>query len=164
MLTDANFSDDRKYRYWLLRQWDQVHPLVAFICKNPSVANENDNDPTIRKQIGFGKRWENGGVLALNFGAYCSTDPRKFAKVAEPIGVKNTVEYLHQYIAKFQPERVIAAWGNIHPRFKAHCDAIRTQIPNLWCFGFTFSGEPKHPLMLAYDTPLQRFVNGKYLL
>jgi hypothetical protein len=163
-LTDAYFSADRKYRYWLLRVWDESKPLVAYISKNPSTADERDNDPTVRKGIGFGLRWGYGGGLWLNVGAFRATDPRKFANSAEPIGTENTVEYLHQYLSKFQPEKVVAAWGNMHPRFKARCATIRSQIPNLWCFGFTFSGEPKHPLMLAYDTPLQRFVNGKYLL
>jgi hypothetical protein len=156
----AQFSPCRAYRYWLTRRWNDA-PLIAFICANPSVADESANDPTIRKQIGFARRWRNGGILALNVAAFCSTDPHLCAKAENPVGPENTVEYLHQYISKFQPEKVIAAWGNMHPRFKTRCDTVHSQIPNLWCFGTTISGNPKHPSRLGYSTLLRRFPHGQ---
>lgn len=46
--SDAFFSPCRKYRYWLLRIWDETLPLMANIGANPSTADENVDDPTIR--------------------------------------------------------------------------------------------------------------------
>lgn len=36
----ATFSKDKKYRYYLTRQWDLNKPTVMFIGLNPSVVNE----------------------------------------------------------------------------------------------------------------------------
>jgi hypothetical protein len=51
----AVFSDDREYRYRLWRTWDVDKPTAAFVMLNPSTADETENDPTIRRCIGFAK-------------------------------------------------------------------------------------------------------------
>lgn len=57
----AMFSKCRKYRYVLWRIWDDDKPRVMFIGLNPSIAGAIIDDPTIRKVIGFAKRWGFGG-------------------------------------------------------------------------------------------------------
>jgi hypothetical protein len=155
--TEAYLSPDRKYRYWLLRVWDESRPLFCCIGQNPSKADEVTNDATIRKDLGFAARGGFGGLLKLNVAAIRATDPRDCWTAEAPIGPENSVEYLHQYLTKFQPELIVAAWGNMHKRFAEHCAAIKSQIPNLWCFGTTQSGSPRHTLMLPYTTKLIRF-------
>ena len=54
----AFFSSNRKYRYALWRVWDHTKPYVMFIGLNPSIANETDNDPTIRRCINYAKGWD----------------------------------------------------------------------------------------------------------
>jgi hypothetical protein len=40
MRSDAYLSDDRKYRYWLLRVWDDSLPINCTCGVNPSTADE----------------------------------------------------------------------------------------------------------------------------
>ena len=46
---DAIFSEERNYRYVLWRIWDKTKPKAMIIGLNPSTANENADDPTIRR-------------------------------------------------------------------------------------------------------------------
>jgi hypothetical protein len=94
--TSAYFSPDRKYRYWLLRVWDDSKPILCVIGVNPSTADETLDDPTIRRVIGFAKRLGYGGALMLNVGAYRSTDPRKWLKALDPFGPENFVHNLRE--------------------------------------------------------------------
>src|SRR6478736_7134631 len=79
MIRDAAFSGDRKYRYWLKREWhDEMFTDIkrlVFIGLNPSTANAVDDDPTIRKVITIAKRHGYSGVVMLNLFAIVSTDP-----------------------------------------------------------------------------------------
>jgi hypothetical protein len=50
----AIFSADRKYRYRLTRWWYDGGPILCFCLLNASNANENRNDPTVHRCIGFG--------------------------------------------------------------------------------------------------------------
>ena len=52
MEKSAILSADRKYRYVLTRIWDEAKSTVVFIGLNPSTADEETDDPTIRKCIG----------------------------------------------------------------------------------------------------------------
>lgn len=46
MFKDAIFSEDKIYRYVLIRIWDDYLPKIIFIGLNPSVADENSSDKT----------------------------------------------------------------------------------------------------------------------
>lgn len=155
--SEAYISEDGKYRYWLLRIWDARLPVVAIIGVNPSTADSKKNDPTVRKDIGFASRLGFGGLLKLNVGAGRSTDPRKWRKMADPIGPENSVEHLAQYIKEFGATRVVVAWGKNGNYFVGRCEAIVREIPDLFCFGRNKDGSPRHPLMIPYSTPLEAF-------
>lgn len=158
MKTEAYISEDRKYRYWLLRSWDDSKPTVCFIGVNPSTADETKDDATIRKEMGFARRWGYGSILALNVGAFRSKHPQIWHKASDPIGPENTVRFLNQYLKRFRAERVLAAWGRNGNYFIEQCNTIATQIPNLWCLGLNGDRSPKHPLMVPYTVPYQRFL------
>lgn len=72
--SSARFSDCRRYRYTLTRRFADG-PTVAFIGLNPSTADEHADDPTIRRCLGFAKRWGYGELVMLNLYALRSTDP-----------------------------------------------------------------------------------------
>lgn len=157
MTSDAYFSADRKHRYWLIRVWDESRPIVANIGVNPSTANEKENDHTISKDIGFAKRLGYGGLLKLNVGALCATDPRKWRKGWDRIGAENTANHLVAYARHFNVGKTIAAWGKNGNYAIGQCDAIRRAFPQLWCFGKNPDGSPRHTLMLPYTTELELF-------
>jgi hypothetical protein len=158
MFTDACFSDDRRYRYWLIRIWDQSLPVMANIGVNPSIANETDNDPTIRKDIGFAQCMGFGGLLKMNLAAYCSTDPRACRKAYAPIGFFNAAYLMRGYAEKFKATKVVAAWGKNGRYFPIQeADVIKEFRPQLYCFGRNGDGTPRHTLMLPYTTKLVRY-------
>ena len=63
VLSSAEFSACRQYRYSLSRIWDPLFPAIAFVALNPSTADENVDDATVRRCIGFAKTWKYGGLI-----------------------------------------------------------------------------------------------------
>lgn len=159
MKSAAYLSEDRRYRYWLMREWDETLPKMCVIGLNPSTADENTDDPTIRKCIGFARRLNCGGILMLNVGAYRATDPRKWRKAGDPFGPENTDDHMRHWIAHFGATLTVAAWGKNGNHAKERCCLIKYGIPDLWCFGKNTDGTPRHPLMLPYSTRLQSFTD-----
>lgn len=160
MITNALLSDDRVFRYWLLRQWNPAMRLMAVIGCNPSTADENDDDPTIRKVIGFATRLGFGGVLMLNVGAFRATDPKEWKASRDPFGPSNSIDHLHAYLFRWQPSLIIAAWGRpcVASQRGAHrAEEIKKNIIGMKCWGRNKDGSPRHPLMLAYSTELESF-------
>lgn len=172
MKTFAYMSDDRRYRYWLTREWDENLPMMCVIGLNPSTADESVDDPTIRKCIGFAKRLGFGSLLMLNVMAYRATNPKECLTSADPFGPLNTPENLREYIACRQatcriigdgPETtkgitcIIAAWGKNCEKGRAASRAhiISRIIPNLKCWGKNKSGSPRHPLMIPYASEME---------
>lgn len=146
----ARFSDCRAYRYTLWRVWDDEGPMLNVIGLNPSTADENVNDPTIRRCIDFGKRWGFGGLVMTNLFAYRSTDPHGLTTVADPVGPENdTTLKVQAYEAAY----VIAAWG-AHPLAVARSEAVKPLLAryHVMCLGTTKDGAPRHPLYLPKTT------------
>lgn len=89
MIKDAILSEDRKYRYILSRTWDETKPTVLFIGLNPSTADENEDDPTIRRCIIFAKSWGYGGLIMANLFAFRTTNPQGLYSEKNPVGSEN---------------------------------------------------------------------------
>ena len=73
------FSPDRVYRYTLLHSWaDMLSPelkTIAWIALNPSTADENQLDPTLRRIRVFSAAWGYNSFMMLNAFAFRATDP-----------------------------------------------------------------------------------------
>jgi hypothetical protein len=158
-MNECHFSPCRTFRYYLVHRFDESKPLLGVIGLNPSTADEQRLDPTLRKVRGFAQRLDCGGFIMLNLGAYRSTDPKLWRHSADPFGPENTVDHLQAYIDKFMPSIIVAAWG-------AHCNwglawgraqEIKRSITELKCWGASKNGMPRHPLMLPYTTELQPY-------
>lgn len=142
MMKSAVISDDGKYRYRLFRGWGAANTqTVMWIMLNPSTADAETDDPTIRRCISFSKYWGFGSMLVGNLYAYRATDPRELAR-HDAAGPDNAY---HLYEMSKQCSKIICAWGNpggdAHPRL-----CIGPQA--MWCLGKNTSGTPKHPLYL----------------
>lgn len=109
MKKDAYLSSDGMYRYMLYRKWDDKLPDVAYIMLNPSTADHDIDDPTIRRCIGFAKSWGYGGIYVVNLFAFRSTDPKKLMFADDPIGDENS--WWIRNVSRFS-EKVVCAWGN----------------------------------------------------
>lgn len=155
--TGATFSECERYRFTLWRRWapgllDDPQPLVAFIGLNPSTADESVDDPTIRRCIGFAKRWGYGGMVMLNCFAFRATDPKDMKAHDEPLAMKvqNMAAILD--IAK-QVGSVVCCWG-VHGSHLGRDELVRATLHKsvLTHLGLTKGGQPKHPLYLRKDT------------
>lgn len=156
----AQFSPCRIWRYTLHRQWADGEG-VAFLMYNPSVADETVLDPTIRKCIGFAKRWGYGRLVILNLFAIRGTDPKTVGRVHDPVGPLNDYHILKQLKSSGCRE-LIVAWGcgqhmtreDLKQRPIGLLKRIREAEPYLPinCLGLRGDGHPRHPLMLKYTT------------
>lgn len=155
MRSDAYLSDDRKYRYWLLRVWDDSLPVNCTCGVNPSTADEQVNDPTIRKDIGFSERQGFGGLLKVNLSAFRSTDP-KGARY-QPIGEFNTPRHIREYFDSFKAKQMTFCWGRNGTHFFTQSANLRAEFPKAMCFGKNPDGTPRHTLMLPYTTKLELY-------
>lgn len=169
--TGAELSDCGQYRYLLWRAWRERHgepaDLVLFLMLNPSTADADTDDATIRKCIGFAERWGNGGILVANLFALRAREPTELLKHEDPIGPGNdaVLERIFNGDTGLEPpSTVVLAWGDCGgPRVARlrrlrERDALRVMhraSPALRavCLGHTYCGAPRHPLMLSYDTP-----------
>jgi hypothetical protein len=144
--SSAWISDCGRYRYSLLRRW-ALGPLATFIMLNPSTADADQDDPTIRRCIGFARRWDCGGLFVMNLYALRSTDPRGLWLVDDPIGPQND-DMLANVVELAQARRalVIAAWGANAPQERVDQVLELPGMDHLQALGVTQTGAPKHPL------------------
>lgn len=148
----AVFSKCKEYRYVLRRKLEGDGPPALFIMLNPSTADEVNNDPTIRRCIGFATDMGCSELTVVNLYALRSTDPRGLAKHKEPIGPLND-RYIRNQINKHKDGVIIAAWGAHKFAQERGLEVIRKFGP-FKCLGLTKDGFPKHPLYLRSDSKL----------
>ena len=144
MKKQANISKDKIYRYTLSRTWDSTKPTVLFIGLNPSIADENVDDPTVTRCINFAKDWGYGTLLMANLFAYRSTYPKEIYLIDDPIGKDNDY-YLLECVK--QSDLIIACWGN-NGTYMGREKIIKELVPNLYCLQKNKNGTPHHPLRL----------------
>ncbi|EPR93068.1 hypothetical protein M059_09020 [Streptococcus mitis 18/56] len=124
---------------------------MAFIGLNPSTADEEANDETIRKCIGYEKRWGYGKLIMANLFAFRSTDPSLLKRVEDPVGPDND-SYIQKCVS--ESNLVIACWGN-HDKLLNLAKVLMDSLPNLVCLKRNKNGTPHHPLYLSKDvTPV----------
>lgn len=155
----AIFSPCRTWRYSLTREWEKDRGRLVVIGLNPSTADETQDDPTIRRCIGYAKRWHYGALLMLNLFAFRATDPRDMKAAADPVGPDND-EFLT--VCTVGEPTVLCAWG-AHGAFRDRGLAVVQALTlgtrergvgaprNLFVLGTTKAGQPKHPLYLRAD-------------
>lgn len=156
-MSDAVISPCGTYRYSLGRSWTtSCWPVVLWVMLNPSTADADADDPTIRKCIGFSKRWGMGAMRVVNLYALRSKDPRALRSHRDPVGPDND-DWIRESVNG--KSLIVVAWG-------AHADSDRELqvlgiIPGSKCLGRTKNGRPRHPLMLPYSTELETaFTDG----
>lgn len=156
----ATFSADRRYRYHLWRQWADNPQRVCFVGLNPSTADESEDDPTIRKCIGFAMRWSYGAIDMVNLFAWRSTDPRGLLEADYPVGPANDRE-IEAVCAR--ASLVVVCWGTGSPgklaklvvRRAAQVVAGPLAGAVIKCLGRCADGSPRHPSRLPYATKLE---------
>lgn len=150
----AIISDDGKYRYALWRDvpltFESKHPddTVLFVMLNPSTADGNHDDPTLRRCLGFAKRWGYGHLAVANLYAYRATDPTQLFETEEPVGPEND-----RWIEELAGDatKIIAAWGaTAHPEGILREARVKNLCgKQLHCLALTQHSHPQHPLYVT---------------
>lgn len=149
-----------EYRYTLTRgPWLNGEGTVLFVMLNPSTADEHQDDPTIRRCVGFAQSWGFRRLTVGNLYALRATDPRELFRAADPVGPRNDLALIE--LARWADE-VIVAWGATqHPqpaRAQHLLELLRAAHGPVKCLGLTpATGQPRHPLYAAADTPLRPY-------
>jgi hypothetical protein len=148
----ARLSEDRNYRYALGREWGSAPQTLVVVGLNPSTADETEDDPTIRRCVGFAKGFGCARLLMLNLFAYRSTDPAGLRKVLDPVGPEN--DRVLREVLDNPDALIVAAWG-VHGKYLSRDAEVRRLFKGrLHHLGLTKDGHPKHPLYLRSDTLL----------
>jgi hypothetical protein len=144
-----------QYRYMLSRPGDMTatRGLALFIMLNPSTADSELDDPTIRRCRGFAQTWGCNGIQVLNLYALRSTDPDALWEHADPVGPENDAWLSRLALAA---DEVVCAWGvNAQPARAREVSAMLAEHGvRLKCLGTTKSGAPRHPLYVRGDQTL----------
>jgi hypothetical protein len=154
------------HRYVLRRSWIGDGGVVNFIMLNPSTADDVFDDATIRRCVGFAKRWGFSGLVVTNLFAYRATNP------ADLIALLNTSGGWHMAVGEDNTAHIdreaklahaiVCAWGD-------NCDKVPEYARNraqdviqmlrfhndLLCIRHTNAGNPAHPVRERYtDAPI----------
>lgn len=166
--------EDSTYRYVLSFALEKERPengRVVFIMMNPSYANENQWDNSVRRCVGYASDWGYQLVTILNLFAFRTPFPKggtdkhgndwpPIWQADDPIGPKNDRHIVSEII---NADEIVCAWGNAGEHLKRGqevLDLLPTNNPTPKALKVNNTGHPSHPLYLPKDlepTPLNDF-------
>ncbi len=131
---------------------------VAFVMLNPSTADADIDDATIRRCRTFAR---GAGFVVVNLFAYRATKPKDMPEdFHEALGDEN---YAHITRVAQGDYKIIVAWG-ANPGVNGHAADVAAMLrwcsdpPNtVYCLGKTKDGHPRHPLYVKSDQPIIPF-------
>lgn len=150
----ADISPCKRFRYGLLRGWRDmmVAPnILHFVMLNPSTADAEFDDATIRRCVGFANRMGFNGIVVSNLFAFRSTDPKALKAQAYPRGHGEDGAIIR---ATDLSNMTIAGWGaearglQRPGQVMALLQAAGVQV---FALKLTADGIPRHPLYLSYS-------------
>jgi hypothetical protein len=165
-MNSAVFSPDGRYRYLLTRQVGSGPGVATFIMLNPSTADGENDDPTIRKCVGFARQWGCGRLQVVNLFALRATDPSEIAKADDPVGPENA-DHLQRAIEVSShprepacPGPLVCAWG-VRGAYRGQDLRLLGWLERFsvrpYALSITKDGHPRHPLYVSYSTRLLPF-------
>lgn len=160
----AIFSPCGQYRYGLYRTLSRYARAMLFVMLNPSIADGQTNDNTIRRCVSFARREGCGDLFVVNMFAWRATKPadlfRENAAGHDIVGpeTKGWIRMLAGHVTQeyLQRGHIVCAWGP-QGTFMRHDQTVLSWLSEygpLSCLGFAQDGSPRHPLMLPKDAPL----------
>jgi hypothetical protein len=114
---------------------------------NPSLADNYQDDPTIRRLIKFAKLYGYGGFYIGNLFSYITPYPSELLDKDLMFSKKNIHE-IKKMIGLTKD--VVYGWGNSFEE----PEWLKQIISNPKCFGKNKNKTPKHPLYLSYNNKL----------
>ena len=153
MPNECVFSSDRCYRYTLIHRWDDLlrpEHGIAWICLNPSTADENQLDPTLRRIRDFSASWGYSYFVMLNLFAWRATLPADLKRSTYPVGPEND-HWIKHWSGRV--DRVMVGWGE-HGTHTGRDRQVLAYLDQkkIFCLKRNASTQPQHPLYIAKKT------------
>jgi hypothetical protein len=156
----ATFARSHTLRLTLTRAWEDDLRRVCFIGHNPSTADHEIDDPTVRRWMHFASAWGYGGFVAVNLYPIRASNPVIAQKWAD--SEKNGPDWfarddlMHNLEIVSREAKgsalVVACWSAI-ANDENWIDRVTEEIvqgiepwPDIHVFGLTKSGAPIHPM------------------
>jgi hypothetical protein len=156
---NAVISACGRYRYVLTRQVGPGQRSATFILLNPSTADASNDDPTIRRCIGFARQWGCGRLVVQNLFAFRATDPADLKRAAEPVGTENRA-WFERVLEDRGDGPVVCGWG-VHGEHMGQDQIVLGWLEVLGvqplALGVTKDGHPRHPLYVPYSAELEAY-------
>ena len=155
LISTAKISECTNYRYHLHRLWDASKPNLMYIGLNPSKADANQDDPTIRRCVGFARDNGFGGLYMMNLFAFRSIKPKNLLTAQDPVGPEND-----WWLDSIQAEctMVLFCWGaHKMVTHNGRDRDVEKMFPRALCLGRTAGGFPRHPLFVSGLTQLEKY-------
>jgi hypothetical protein len=149
----ALFSPCGRYRPMLTRELAGGDGAILWIGMNPSTAAADVDDPTVRRETDFSRRWGFARFVKTNVMDFRATHPKDLlADDVIPCSEAN-LRIIRDEAAK--AARIMLAFGALHPRVAHHGTAVvaalRADGHDLFCLGLTKAGAPRHPLYMRKE-------------
>jgi hypothetical protein len=164
----AEISPCGKYRWWLRRSWQfwkDGQPIAGkgvccFVMLNPSTADAEIDDPTIRRCMRFAYEWGYDTLSVRNLSPYRATHPDDLREL-DVDELTGSHRGQAEILASVTADLLVCAWGAgvPHSLDKIAMDLLSTHFPakSLFCLGKTKHGFPRHPLYVRSDKELEAF-------
>jgi hypothetical protein len=153
----AEFSSCKRYRYLLTRQWEPRPArarTICFIGLNPSTADANVNDATVRKCIAISAHLGFTRLKLVNLFAFRATEPADLKEARFPIGEMND-DFLDAAVRTSGV--IVACWGN-HGVHQNRDQVVAQRFKRrLKCLKVNATGTPAHPLYLPTRSRLLNY-------
>lgn len=147
----AELSKDGMYRHTLWRFWEFNSKKVLWIMLNPSTADENNDDATIRRCINFTNSWGYSGLCVCNLFDFRAKEIADM-KMAEKPQRENNINVIVQ--TALRCDLVVCAWSN-HGSYLGMDEKVKKALLNegieLHYLKLNKTGSPSHPLYLKSD-------------
>lgn len=156
-MNTAIISDCGKYRYYLERNVSSKNnDKLLFIMLNPSTANAEINDNTIRRCLRIADNLNFGKLSVINLFSYRTTKPDNLRAVGDLYGEKYS-EYTTQAIQ--DADKIIVAWGKFGLYRDRDKDFMLTYLKDKEVFALKLNknGTPIHPLFSPSNSELIPF-------
>jgi hypothetical protein len=145
------YSKDKTRRYAYALTWEKDKHHLLWVMLNPGTGeSEGRRRNTFERCKQWSTRMGYGGLIfgnVFSLRSKAAKDLLRLPHAADDLNMQSLA-----LLSRLAPSTIVA-WGN-HGAKSDHPASLRTVLTNPKCFGYTKSGQPRHPLYVASSTPL----------
>ena len=147
----ATLSDCGRFRFVLRRTWGKG-PTVSWLMLNPSTADAEQDDPTLRRIMDFAAQWGMVGVTVVNVFPFRSSKPTELWRGLDkgPDSDITAIDANVQHIEHAASEgalRMLGFGADVPARYPVALDlALSAFGDGAMCLGTNADGWPLHPM------------------